>query len=110
LLVSVEISGADVLAALEHGVARSPETDANFPHVSGLTFEFDSSLPPGSRVTRVEMDDGTPLNPAATYTIGTTEFLQAGGDGYTMLVSGANLLFFGGDAEAFAEYIAYLAR
>lgn len=109
LLVTVEVTGADIMAALEHGVARSPETDANFPHFSGLSFEFDAARAPGSRVTSVTMANGTPLNLTANYTLATSEFLQVGGDGYTMFGS-RNLMYYGGDAEAFAEYIMFLAR
>lgn len=92
-LVKIEVTGAMLLAALEHGVSRSREDSqpGRFPQVSGLTFSFDASRPAGSRVVDVKVG-GRSLNPAQKYTLATTNFIALdGGDGYTMF-KGAPIL------------------
>lgn len=85
--VSYELSGADLIAALENGVSAVEDTSGRFPQVSGLTVEADLSQPAGSRITRVTVG-GAPLDPAATYTVATNDFMGRGGDGYTAFGNG----------------------
>lgn len=86
-LVKIEVTGATLKAALEHGVSRTaPGAEpGGFPQVSGIQFSFDASKSPGSRVSDVKVN-GQPLNETRKYTIATSTFLALdGGDGYTML-------------------------
>jgi len=86
-LVKIEISGATLRAALEHGVSRTAEDaqPGGFPQVSGIQFSFDASRPAGSRIVDVKVN-GQPLDEARKYTLTTTTFVGLdGGDGYTML-------------------------
>jgi 5'-nucleotidase len=86
-LVKIEVTGATLKAALEHGVSRSAEDaqPGGFPQVSGIQFSFDASRPPGSRITELKIN-GQPLNETRKYTLATSTFLALdGGDGYTML-------------------------
>ena len=92
-IVKIEVTGATLRAALEHGVSRSAEEKepGRFPQVSGLRFTFDARRPAGSRVTSVEVS-GQPLDDKKTYTLATNTFLVLkGGDGYTMF-TGAKFL------------------
>ncbi len=85
-VVKIEISGNTLRQALEHGVARSAEDSepGRFPQVSGMSFEFDTTLSAGSRTTEIKVG-GKPLDDNKTYTLATTSFLVLnGGDGYTM--------------------------
>ena len=85
-IVKIEVTGATLRAALEHGVSRSAEEKepGRFPQVSGLRFTFDARKPAGSRVTSVEVS-GQPLDDKKTYTLATNTFIVLkGGDGYTM--------------------------
>ena len=85
-LIKIEVTGAMILAALEHGVSRTAPgaQPGRFPQVSGMTFSFDTSKPAGSRVSNV-MIARRPLDPNKTYTLTTTTFIAIdGGDGYTM--------------------------
>ena len=76
------MSGAQLWQALENGVSGYP-TEGRFPQISGFRFAFDPSRPEGSRITRVTLDDGTPIAPdARTYTVTTLDFMVYGGDGY----------------------------
>lgn len=88
-VVTREVTGALLHDILEHGLAARPGANGRFPQVSGFSFVYDSSLPAGSRVSSVTLDDGTEVLPDATvYTLATNDFVSAGGDGYTMLADG----------------------
>lgn len=100
------VSGAQLLAALEHGVSAIPLSNGRFLQVSGFKFVFDSARPVGSRVVSATLDGGQAIMPGGTYTVAMPDFMNAGGDGYTMFVDGQpyatrNLL-----ADAFNEYVA----
>ncbi|MDT4954110.1 MAG: 5-nucleotidase / UDP-sugar diphosphatase [Acidobacteriota bacterium] len=92
-IVKIEITGATLRAALEHGVSRSAEErePGRFPQVSGVRFTFDARRPAGSRLVSVEVA-GKPLDDKKTYTLATNTFVALkGGDGYTMF-GGAKML------------------
>jgi 5'-nucleotidase len=85
-LVKIEVTGATLRAALEHGVARSAEDSepGRFPQVSGVQFSFDAKRPAGARLVDVKVN-GLPLNDTKKYTLTTTTFVALdGGDGYAM--------------------------
>ncbi|MEQ8656833.1 MAG: bifunctional UDP-sugar hydrolase/5'-nucleotidase [Hyphomicrobiales bacterium] len=81
--IMIELTGAEVLAALENGFSRVEDVSGRFPQVSGLTIEADITREPGDRVTSVIVGDA-PLDINATYTVATNDFMGRGGDGYTM--------------------------
>ncbi len=86
-LVKIEVTGATLRAALEHGVSRSAEDSepGRFPQVAGIQFSFDASRRPGDRIVEAKVK-GLPLNDEKKYTLTTTTFVALeGGDGYTML-------------------------
>ena len=85
--VLIEITGAQLLAALENGVSRIADTAGRFPQVSGLSFAFDANLDPGQRVSDIRVG-AEPLDPARTYRVATNDFIYAGGDGYAVLGQG----------------------
>jgi 5'-nucleotidase len=91
--VTRTVTGAQLYAALENGVSRiaadGTGADGRFPQISGFRFTFHYLNPVGSRVTAVSLADGTPILPdATTYTFATNDFVNFGGDGYTMLADG----------------------
>ena len=82
-VVKIQVTGAVLRAALEHGVASfGAETQpGRFPQVSGIRFAYDATRRPGSRLTSVTIND-KPLDDRATYSLATTVYLIEGGDGY----------------------------
>ena len=96
--VTVEVSGAELKAMLEAGVAAMPEASGAFPQVSGFCFIYDIEAEPGSRVTGAvrQAADGScsgevfDLTEAATYSISTNDFTASGGDNYPAILSRAN--------------------
>jgi 5'-nucleotidase len=99
-VVKLEVSGATLRAALEHGVGRSAEDaePGRFPQVGGIRFTFDATRPPGSRVVTVTVN-GQPLDDNRKYTLATADFVAGGGDGYDMLKE-ARLLITPDQAES----------
>jgi 5'-nucleotidase len=86
-LVKIEVTGATLRAALEHGVARTgiDSEPGRFPQVSGVQFSFDASRPAGGRIVELKVNS-QPLEDTKKYTLTTTTFVALdGGDGYAML-------------------------
>jgi 5'-nucleotidase / UDP-sugar diphosphatase len=89
-ICTVQLKGADILAALENGVSRADgqtkEGTGRFLQVSGLRYAWDPQRATGSRVVKVEVKqaDGSyqALIPEAVYVVVTNNFLRYGGDGY----------------------------
>jgi 5'-nucleotidase len=89
-LVVTDLTGAQVVAALEHGVSNfgaSAGESGAFPHVAGMTFTVDATQAAGQRIRDV-MIAGEPVDLAATYTLAVSDFLVNGGDGYAVLLEG----------------------
>jgi 2',3'-cyclic-nucleotide 2'-phosphodiesterase (5'-nucleotidase family) len=98
--VKLQMTGAQLLDALEHGVSAVEEGAGRFPHVSGITMTWSRSASPGERVKSVSVN-GKPLDPMATYTVATNDFIAGGGDGYAVLTETKSLI----DGDA-AQYMA----
>jgi len=115
-MVQFDLSGADVVAALENGVSQvfaGGDSGGRFPQVSGIKFSANFDKPVGSRVTDVQVgnakDGYKPIDKAATYRIVTNDFMAGGGDGYSMFQKGKNVD--GGDVpldQALTDYIKFL--
>lgn len=89
--IMIELTGAEVLAALENGFSRVEDVSGRFPQVSGLTIEADITREPGDRVTSVMVGDA-PLDINATYTVATNDFMGRGGDGYSMFADAPRIV------------------
>jgi 2',3'-cyclic-nucleotide 2'-phosphodiesterase (5'-nucleotidase family) len=102
------VTGVQIWRALENGVSRiaadGTGTDGRFPQISGFKFTFDYGNATGctgnpatgvwtacepSRVTSVQLSDGTPIPyDGTTYTMTLPNFLNTGGDQYFMFNDG----------------------
>merc|ERR1719210_423212 len=49
-VVLLEVTGAQIIAALENSVSQWPKLEGRFPQVSGINFAFDPNKPPGKRI------------------------------------------------------------
>lgn len=110
-LATFELSGADVLAALENGAGQIEEGAGRFAQVAGLRYTFDVSQPPGERISEVmvhQAGEWQPLQPDTLYGVVSNDFMRNGGDGYRVFRDGAqNAYDFGPDlADVLAEYLA----
>lgn len=110
--VVVEVDGATVLKMLNAAVAKWPEENENFPHVSGVLFSANTQGDASSRVYNVNVlnpETGAyePLELDKMYTVASNNFiLLECGDGMTMfegakVVSDTGIL----DVEILERYI-----
>lgn len=109
-LATVEISGADVIDALENGVSDIENGAGRFPQVAGLQYAYTLANPAGERISDVMVDvDGewAPIDEEASYIIVTNNYMRGGGDGYGTFAEGDNPYDFGPPLEqVLADYIA----
>ena len=98
----IEVSGQQILDALEWGSRSIPGELGGFLQVAGLTYEIHSYIESGcvtdengmfagvegERRVKNVMIHGEPIDPAATYTLASHDYmLLNNGDGYTMFAS-----------------------
>ena len=102
--IKMEVTGATVKAVLEHSVEYLPATFGGFMDVSGLTFELNAKAPAGSRVSNV-LVNGEALDNNKTYTLATSDFTAACGDGYDMLKGAKVVGDYGAMEDIFIEYL-----
>ncbi|MGE4504340.1 MAG: bifunctional UDP-sugar hydrolase/5'-nucleotidase [Desulfovibrionaceae bacterium] len=108
----LRLSGAQLLQALESGLARD---GGAFPYLGGARYEADMNRPEGQRVLRVEMLERgawTPLDPARTYGLVVNSYVSRGGDGYAVLKPLASPETDTGftDTQAFIDYVQETGR
>jgi len=112
-LVVVELTGAEVKAAIQGGVttAVSGLSDGAFPYVADVRYIVDAATDPKHpKVTRVEIRnaDGawTAIADTAAYRIVVDSYLADGGDFYSVIGNAAGYRYDTGftDVEAFMEY------
>jgi len=109
-ITRVELTGQQLIEALESGVSKAEQEEGRFPQVAGMRFVWNAKFPVGKRVTKVEVKDASGkfqlLNPRAIYKVATNNFLASGGDGYRVFAESKNLLETGYLlSDAIAEYI-----
>lgn len=112
-LATFQITGADIVAALENGASQIEEVAGRFAQVAGLKYTFDASKPAGERVSDVMVQEGdawVAIDPAKTYGVVTNNYVRGGGDGYAMFETNAvDPYDFGPPLEqVVADYIAKL--
>ncbi|UTS80211.1 bifunctional metallophosphatase/5'-nucleotidase [Phaeobacter piscinae] len=110
-LSTFEITGEEVIAALENGVSQVEEIKGRFPQVAGLKFTWDPTVAPNEgRIQDVMVGEGdsfSPIDPAKTYVVVTNNYVRNGGDGYKVFAGDdKNAYDFGPDlADVMAEYL-----
>lgn len=110
LLVSIDLTGDQIRTILEQQYqpvsARGSRPMLALGVSNGFTYSWDATQPQGSRVVPGSMKlNGVPLDPNATYRVGTLNFLQQGGDLFTGFTAGTNLV---GGPEDLAAFVSYL--
>ena len=87
-LITVKLTGAQIKKTLERGLVSSIGMVA----VSGIRVQFDTKNPVGQRVTSLTLIDGTAVDDSKLYSITTNDFVLAGGDGFTELARGTDIM------------------
>ncbi len=111
-LALVSLTGAQFTTLLEQQWQRGPDGSVpQRPYLQlglsdNVSYTFDAALPEGQRITSVTVD-GKPIDPAATYRVGTFSFLASGGDNFRIFTQGTDYVDTGLlDYEAWMDYIA----
>ncbi|WP_458778432.1 5'-nucleotidase C-terminal domain-containing protein [Desulforhopalus sp. 52FAK] len=102
-VVNVKVTGAMLKTTLETGLSRIKEIKGCFPHISGITVEYNPALQPRHRILSITKD-GQPLDPEKAYTLTTIDFLANGGDGYNELKNAKRIINIG-DPQLLWEYV-----
>ncbi len=89
--VMTEITGQQILDAMENGVSRVEDGSGRFPQISGMSIVYDPTAPAGSRIVKLMIGDSE-VDVNATYTFATNNYAMGGGDGYGMLGGGRMLI------------------
>jgi len=84
LLVKLELTGAQVVTALENGYSMVETAQGRFSQISGIRVKVDLKKPAGSRVVEV-LVNGKTIELDKVYTVAVLDFMAAGGDGYAVL-------------------------
>lgn len=74
-VIKKNVSGKEIIDALEVGLSLYPEKSPLFPQVSGLTFSVDMAKPAGSRIVDLRVDEAL-LEPQNTYSLATNNYLD----------------------------------
>lgn len=108
LLNTVTMTGAQIKALLEQQYRVSSTGSASTLSLcvsDGFTYTWDASAPQGSKVVAGSMRlHGVPVEPDATYRVGTLSFLAQGGDGFSTFTQASALT---GGPEDLANLVAY---
>jgi 5'-nucleotidase / UDP-sugar diphosphatase len=91
LSVLVEMTGENIIAALENGVSLIGRKAGRFPQVAGMSFTCKEAAPVGERISNV-LVGGAPIDLNKVYKVATVDYLFNGGDGYGMLKEGKVLI------------------
>ncbi|MER6439375.1 bifunctional metallophosphatase/5'-nucleotidase [Streptomyces sp. NPDC001185] len=103
----VNLTGAQLITALQQQVSGANEASPKILQISkGLTYTLDLTRTGAARVVADSVRlDGAPIDPAAGYRVAMNSFLAGGGDGFTELGKGTNVLVGGDDLAAFEAYL-----
>ena len=109
LLVTMDMTGDQIRQVLEQQYqpvpARGSRPMLALAVSEGFSYSWDALAPQGSRVVAGSMKlNGVPLDLAATYRVGTLNFLADGGDLFTAFTQGKNRL---GGPEDLANLVEY---
>ncbi|XP_064539669.1 apyrase isoform X2 [Drosophila montana] len=115
-LMAYNLPGRKLVDALEYGVSKidldnGVTSSYIMLQVAGLKVTYDYTKPVNSRVVSVlvrcadcDVPIYEPLEPAKVYRIASPDFLQGGGDGFTMLAEGTDIQVSITDLEALLSY------
>lgn len=107
-LVVIDLTGSELLAALEHAAGRSGEDGRGVGiHVSKWTkVKYDVSKPVGKRVVSASIN-GDAVEAAKTYRIVTNSFVASGGDGFASIKDARGYRLDTGmlDRDALVDYL-----
>jgi len=104
-LVTMTLTGAQLKAVLEQQATAGSDGSGRMLQIShSLTYSWSVSAPQGSKVSEIKIND-VAIDPAASYRVTVNNFLAGGGDGFTTLTAGTDMLTGMIDLDAFVDYL-----
>ncbi|HSG33662.1 MAG TPA: bifunctional metallophosphatase/5'-nucleotidase, partial [Sphingomonadaceae bacterium] len=103
-LVTLTLSGAQLIALLESQFTREDGRNLVLFPSAGFSYEYDLSKPAGSRVAKLTLD-GVPVDPARDYRLTVNSFLAEGGDGFPIFKEGRDRAVGPGDLDALEAWL-----
>jgi 5'-nucleotidase len=104
--VSMDLTGAQIRTLLDQQFTGPNESFNKILQVSGITYTWDKSEPPASKVVDSSVEvNGVPLVDTQTYRVVVNSFLSDGGDGFTVLRDGTDKYVGGLDIDALTDYL-----
>ncbi|RMF35594.1 MAG: multifunctional 2',3'-cyclic-nucleotide 2'-phosphodiesterase/5'-nucleotidase/3'-nucleotidase [Alphaproteobacteria bacterium] len=109
-LSTFQLTGAQIVEALENGVSQVEEVAGRFPQVAGMKYVWDPKQPAGQRIVEVLVkgpDGFAPIDPDKLYGVVANNYMRAGGDGYKVFKQALKAYDYGpGLEEVVADYLA----
>ncbi len=102
-LVEMTLTGEQIYRLLEQ--QWQDDGDVNILQVSGLNFTWDADAPVGDKIVSVTTEDGTELDPDATYSVTVNSFMASGGDDFTVLTEADDQVTGPVDLDALVDYL-----
>ena len=105
-VVSMDMTGAQIRTILEQQFSGLNEATDKVLQVSNLTYQWNETLPTGSKVIDSSVEvGGEPLVDGQTYRVVANSFLEGGGDGFAEFTNATNVFFGGLDIDALQAYL-----
>jgi 2',3'-cyclic-nucleotide 2'-phosphodiesterase/3'-nucleotidase len=105
-VMRVTLTGRQLKDALEQQWAGwNGQTQTRMLQISGFRYTWSATAAAGSRVQTLTRADGTPIDLAASYTVAMNNYLQGGGDGFSVLRGGTNVVPGPIDLDALVAYL-----
>jgi len=107
ILQTETLTGAQLKAVLEQQWQPQPDGSVSTKMLqisSSLHYTWSASAPIGSRITAITVD-GQPVTPDGSYKVTANNFLTGGGDGFSVLKQGTNIVGGAIDLDAFTAHL-----
>ncbi|QKJ67295.1 bifunctional metallophosphatase/5'-nucleotidase [Deefgea piscis] len=108
-LVSMTLNGAQIKEMLEQqftGYSNNQPFNRILLVSNGFTYSWDSTLAAGQKVDPASIKlNGVAISNVLNYRVTVNNYLASGGDGFTVLTKGTNILGGAQDVDAFEAYI-----
>jgi 5'-nucleotidase len=107
-VMKVMLTGQQLAEALEQQFAGwAGQTQTRMLQIAGFAYSWSASAPLGAKVVpgSLRKTDGTPIDPATHYAVAMNNYLQGGGDGFTVFKAGTNPIPGPVDNDALVAYL-----
>jgi len=91
-VVLLNVTGTQLISALENGFSQIEKAKGRFPQVSGIKVTYNSQAPAGKRIVSLHINDEV-VEASKVYKLATSDYVANGGDGYHALRLGKRIQY-----------------